>query len=192
MIHSIYYWTIRWADHERAVWALACVAFVESSFFPIPPDAILIPMIIANPKKAWLFASVATACSVLGGLLGYIIGALAFEQIGRPLLEALGKAASIAEYSNRFNGFGFWAILTAGITPFPFKVITIMAGATYMPLGLFLSTSIVARGIRFFALASLLSFYGDSAKIFIERYLNWVFLAAILLILCSILFVRYI
>ena len=190
MIRSLYFWTLRLAEHERAVWALACLAFAESSFFPIPPDALLIPMIIANPKKAWLFASVATTFSVFGGLLGYVIGAVAFEQIGRPILDTLGKAEAVMEYSKRFNDFGFWTILTAGITPFPFKVITIMSGATNMPLGIFLSTALLARGFRFFMIAFLLNLYGESTKYFIERYLNWVFLAAILLVFCSIVIMR--
>ena len=191
MIRGLYNWTIHLADHPRAVLALACVAFIESSFFPIPPDALLVPMIIANPRKAWLFASIATAFSVLGGLLGYVIGAIAFEQIGRPLLETLGKTEAVDEYSKHFNDFGFWTILTAGITPFPFKVITIMSGATNMPLGLFLSTAIIARGLRFFAVAVLLNLYGKSTKRFIERYLNWVFLAVILLVFSGFLFVRF-
>ena len=126
MIRALYDWTIDLADHPRDLWALTIIAFVESSFFPIPPDALLIPMIIANPRKAWLYAAVAMLASVLGGLLGYAIGALAFEQIGKPVLTALGKTQALAAYSEKFNAVGFWTVLTAGITPFPFKVITIM------------------------------------------------------------------
>ena len=192
MLRNLYNWTINVADHKWAIWALAYVAFIESSFFPIPPDTLLIPMIIAKPKKAWLFASVATTFSVLGGLLGYVIGAVAFEQIGQPLLETLGKAEAVEEYSRHFNDFGFWTILTAGITPFPFKVITIMSGATSMPLGLFLSTAIIARGFRFFAVAFILNFYGENAKYFIERYINWIFLAGLILVVCSSMLLRLI
>ena len=127
MIRDLYDWTIDLADHPRALWALACVAFIESSFFPIPPDALLIPMILANPRKAWFYAGVATLASVVGGLLGYGIGAFAFDQIGQPILTALGKKQAALELAERFNAIGFWAILISGVTPLPFKVITIMA-----------------------------------------------------------------
>ena len=128
MIRALYDWTIRMADHRHALWALAAVSFIESSIFPIPPDVLMIPMILARPSRAWLIAVVALVSSVLGGLLGYAIGAFAFQEIGQPILTALGKGDAMAEFSGRFNDFGFWAVLTAGITPFPYKVITIMSG----------------------------------------------------------------
>ena len=120
MLKRLYAWTIRMAEHPNALWVLALVAFVESSFFPIPPDVIMIPMILAQPRRAWLIASIALAASVLGGLLGYAIGALAFETIGEPILASLGKADSMAVFSIRFNDMGFWAVLTAGVTPLPY------------------------------------------------------------------------
>ena len=150
MIRRLYDWTIRMADHPRALWVLAFVAFIESSVFPIPPDVLMIPMILARPNRAWLVAAVAMIASVVGGLLGYAIGALAYEQIGQPILESLGKTDAMGEFNTRFNDFGFWAVLTAGITPFPYKVITIMSGWTGMPLATFIITSILARGLRFF------------------------------------------
>ena len=145
MIRGLYDWTLGLADHPRALWVLALVAFVESSVFPIPPDILMIPMIIARPNRAFLIAGVALVASVLGGLLGYAIGALAFETIGEPILSTLGKEEAMAEFSTRFNDMGFWAVLTAGVTPFPYKVITIMAGFTAMPLPVFIATSILAR-----------------------------------------------
>ena len=162
MLKRLYAWTIRMAEHPNALWVLALVAFAESSFFPIPPDVIMIPMILAQPRRAWLIAGVALAASVLGGLLGYAIGALAFETIGEPILASLGKADSMAEFSTRFNDMGFWAVLTAGVTPFPYKVITIMSGWTGMPLGTFIMTSILARALRFFVVAALLRTFGDT------------------------------
>ena len=160
------------SDHPRALWVLAAVSFVESSVFPIPPDVLMIPMILARPSRAWLIALVALVSSVLGGLLGYAIGALAYEQIGQPILEALGKGDAMAEFSTRFNDFGFWAVLTAGVTPFPYKVITIMSGWTAMPLGTFIATSILARGLRFFIVAALLWKFGAPIRDFIERRLG--------------------
>lgn len=191
MIRSLYNWTLALADHPKALWALALVAFIESSFFPIPPDVLLIPMIIAAPHRAWLYAGVALIASVLGGLFGYALGALAFEQIAHPILLSLGKADAVAEYAQRFNDVGVWTILTAGVTPFPFKVITIMSGATAMPLGLFVVTAFVARGLRFFAVALLLRIYGAAIRTFIERYLGWMFLLFILIFIGGIWGTRF-
>ena len=191
MIRGLYDWTIRLAAHPRALWALAFIAFIESSVFPIPPDALLIPMILARPHKAWLYAGVTTVFSVLGGLLGYVIGAFAFEQLGKPILEALNKSAAVIEFSVRFNDLGFWTVLTAGITPFPFKVITIMSGATGMPLNVFAPTAIIARGLRFFVVAALLRVFGAPIRSFIERYLGWISLSAIILLVGGFVMVSY-
>ncbi len=179
MLRRLYDWTIRLADHPQALWVLAAVAFIESSFFPIPPDVLMIPMILARPSRAWTIAGVALVASVLGGLLGYAIGALAFEQIGQPILASLGKAEAMAEFSTKFNDMGFWAVLTAGVTPFPYKVITIMSGWTGMPLGTFIATSILARALRFFIVAWLLWKYGAPIRDFIERRLGLMFIAFI-------------
>jgi len=172
MIRALYDWTIRMAEHRHALWALAAVSFVESSVFPIPPDVLMIPMVLARPNRAWLIAAVALVSSVLGGLLGYAIGAFAYQEIGQPILDALGKGDAMTAFSERFNDFGFWAVLTAGVTPFPYKVITIMSGWTGMPLGVFIATSILARGIRFFLVAALLWKYGAPIRDFIERRLG--------------------
>ncbi|WP_299546268.1 YqaA family protein [uncultured Tateyamaria sp.] len=175
MIKRLYDWTMGWANHPRALWVLAVVAFVESSVFPIPPDVLMIPMILAAPHRAWLIAGVALVASVLGGLLGYTIGALAFETIGQPILAALGKADAMEAFNTRFNDFGFWAVLTAGVTPFPYKVITIMSGWTGMPLATFMATSVLARGLRFFIVAGLLWKFGAPIRDFIERRLGLMF-----------------
>ena len=182
MLRRLYDRTIRMADHPRALWILALVAFVESSVFPIPPDVLMIPMILARPSRAWLIAGVALVASVLGGLLGYAIGALAFEQLGRPILESLGKADAVAGFNTRFNDLGFWAVLTAGITPFPYKVITIMSGWTGMPLITFIATSILARGLRFFIVAGLLWKFGLPIRDFIERRLGLMTILFVLLL----------
>ena len=191
MLTSLYQWTLRLADHPRALWALALVSFIESSFFPIPPDVLMIPMILARPSRAWLIALVALVASVLGGLLGYAIGAFAFEQIGQPILESLGKADAVAAFNTRFNDFGFWAVLGAGVTPFPFKVITIMSGWTGMPLATFVATSILARGLRFFLVAALLWKFGAPIRDFIEKRLGLVTTLFLLLLFGGFLVVRY-
>lgn len=191
MIRSLYDRTMRLASHRHAMPALAVVSFVESSVFPIPPDALMIPMILARPSRAWLVALVALVASVLGGLLGYAIGAFAFNEIGQPILASLGKADAMAEFSTRFNDFGFWAVLIAGVTPFPYKVITIMSGWTGMPIATFVLTSILARGLRFFIVAGLLWRFGAPVRDFIERRLGLLFTLFIGLLLGGFLLVRY-
>ncbi|WP_299674919.1 YqaA family protein [uncultured Roseobacter sp.] len=183
MLRSLYDWTLSKVDHPHALWVLAFVSFIESSVFPIPPDVLMIPMIIARPSRAWLIASVCLIASVLGGVLGYVIGAFAFETIGQPVLETLGKADAMEAFNSRFNDFGFWAVLTAGVTPFPYKVITIMSGWTSMPLGTFIATSILARGLRFFLVAFLLWKYGAPIRDFIEQRLGLMFTLFIALLI---------
>ncbi len=191
MLNRLYTRTLALADHPRALWLLALVAFVESSVFPIPPDVLIIPMIIARPNRAWLIASVALVASVIGGMLGYAIGAFAYDQIGQPILATLGKADAMAEFSTKFNDFGFWAVLTAGITPFPYKVITIMSGWTGMPIGTFIATSILARGLRFFILAGLLWKYGAPIRDFIEKRLGLMSILFVILLFGGFYLVRY-
>ena len=190
MIRRLYDWTLGLAQHRHALWALAVVAFVESSFFPIPPDILMIPMIIARPNRAWLIAGVALLASVLGGLLGYAIGGLAFESLGQPILASLGKSDAMAEFSTRFNDMGFWAVLVAGVTPFPYKVITIMSGWTGMPLGTCIMTSILARGLRFFVVAGLLWRFGAPIRDFIERRLGLMFTLAVALLIGGFMVVK--
>lgn len=191
MLRRTYDRTMSLADHPHALWWLALVAFVEASVFPIPPDVLMIPMILARPNRAWAIAGVALLASVLGGLLGYAIGALAYESIGQPVLAAMGKADAMQAFNTRFNDFGFWAVLTAGVTPFPFKVITIMSGWTGMPLTIFVATSILARGLRFFIVAALLRKFGMPIRDFIEKRLGLMFVLFIALLLGGFMAVRY-
>ncbi|WP_372574383.1 YqaA family protein [Ruegeria jejuensis] len=191
MLKKLYDWTMRLAEHPHALWALAAVSFVESSVFPIPPDVLMIPMILAAPSRAFLIATVALVSSVLGGLLGYAIGAFFYDTIGHPVLAAMGKAQAMDEFNTRFNDFGFWAVLTAGITPFPYKVITIMSGWTGMPLGTFVATSILARGIRFFVVAGLLWKFGEPIRDFIEKRLGLMFTLFIVLLIGGFVLVRF-
>lgn len=191
MIRPLYDWTIRQAYHPRAIWVLALVSFVEASVFPIPPDVLMIPMILARPSKAWLIAGVALFASVLGGLMGYAIGALFYEQIGQPVLASMGKEAAMDEFNTRFNEMGVWVVLTAGVTPFPFKVITIMSGWTGMNLATFIISAIVARGLRFFIVAALLWKFGAPIRAFIERRLGLVFTLFVIALVGGVILVRY-
>ncbi len=192
MLRRLYDWTLSLAAHPRAMWALAIVAFVESSVFPIPPDVLMIPMILAAPRRAWAIAAVATLASVLGGLAGYWIGAQLFEQLGRPVLEFYGKADRFEEFRLNYNDFGAWAVLIAGLTPFPFKVVTILSGATGLNLPIFVVASIVARGLRFFVVAALLRAFGPPIRDFIDRRLGLVFTLFCVALAGGFVAVRYI
>ena len=182
MIRRLYDWTISLSAHPRALWALAIVAFVESSFFPIPPDILMIPMILAAPTRAWLIALVATVSSVLGGMFGYFIGAALFDTVGQWIFNAYGKEDAVASFNQRFNDWGAWAVLVAGVTPFPYKVITIMSGWTGLSIPVFILSSIVARGLRFFVLAALLWKFGAPIRMFIEKYLGLLFTLFVILL----------
>lgn len=191
VLRRLYDWTLGMASSPYALWVLAAVAFIESSVFPIPPDVLMIPMILAMPRKAFLIAGVATVSSVLGGIFGYGIGALAFEQVGQPILETMGKADKMAEFNQRFNDLGFWPVLIAGLTPFPYKVITIMSGWTGMPLATFIITSIIARGLRFFIVATLLWKFGAPIRDFIEKRLGLVTILFVVILAGGFFLVRY-
>jgi membrane protein YqaA with SNARE-associated domain len=170
---------------------LAFVAFIESSFFPIPPDIMLIPMILAARSRAFRIALVTVVASVAGGLFGYALGAFAFDSIGQPILASLGKEGSILAFNEKYNAYGPWAVLIAGVTPFPFKVITIMSGWTGMALVPFVLSALVARAIRFFAVALLLYYFGPAIRSFIEKHLGLVFTAFILILGAGFFAVRY-
>lgn len=191
MLRRIYDWTILLAQTRHALWALAAVAFVESSVFPIPPDVMLIPMVLALPRRAWLIASVCTLSSVAGGALGYVIGSGFFELIGRPVLEFYGKMAEFDVFRERFNEYGSWAVLMAGVTPFPYKVITITSGATGLDFWVFMLSSTVARALRFFVVAALLWKFGPPIRDFIDRRFGLVATGAIALLFGGFLAVRY-
>ena len=191
MMQRLYDWTISLAESKHALWALAIVAFVESSVFPIPPDVLMIPMIIATPKRAFLIAGIALVASVLGGMLGYFIGWGAFETIGKPVLEFYGKDAYFEEFSTKYNEWGAWAVLIAGVTPFPYKVITILSGVTGLNFWIFMIASVVARGFRFFLVAALLWKFGAPIRDFIEKRLGLMFTLLMILLLGGFAAVKF-
>ncbi|MBI3706514.1 MAG: DedA family protein [Proteobacteria bacterium] len=174
MLQRLYDWTMRLAAHPRALWALAAVSFAESSFFPIPPDALIIPMVLARPAQAWRIALVCTAASVIGGFFGYAIGYFLFETIGRHVLAFYGYSAAFAEFQAKFNEWGIWIILIKGLTPIPYKLITIASGLAKFDLAIFGVASLATRGVRFFLVAGLLRIFGPPIRDFIERRLTLV------------------
>lgn len=182
MIRRLYDWTMSLSRSRHALRALAIVSFIESSVFPIPPDVLMIPMIIARPSRAFLIAGIATVASVLGALLGYYIGAALFDTIGQPVLDFYGKGEYFDAFAVKYNDWGAWAVLIAGITPFPFKVITIASGVTGLSLPVFIVASIIARAFRFFLVAALLWKFGQPIQDFIERRLGLVFTVFMLLL----------
>ena len=175
MLRQLYEWTLSLAASRHAVRALAVVSFVESSFFPIPPDALLIPMIIANRRRAWYYALVATVASVLGGFLGYAIGYFAFDTIGEPLLRFYGVTEEYLGLRHLYDQWGAWLIVIKGATPIPYKLVTIASGAFHFDLLTFTAASVVSRGIRFFLIAALLWRFGEPIRDFIEKRLTLVF-----------------
>lgn len=180
------------ATHRHAPWALAGVAFIESSVFPLPPDIMLIPMVLAERRKAWLFAAIATIASVLGGIFGYIIGYFLFDTIGQPILNFYGYGEQFEDFAARYNDYGAWIVFIAGVTPFPYKVITIASGVTQLNFFVFMVASIAARGIRFFALAGLLYWFGPPIKNFIDKYFGILSVVFVVLLIGGFVLIKYV
>jgi membrane protein YqaA with SNARE-associated domain len=174
MLQRFYRRVMALAGSPNAAWWLALIAFAESSFFPIPPDALLVPMALARPRAAWRFAAVCTVASVAGGALGYLIGFAVFDQLARPILNLYGYGAAYAAFQAKFQEYGLWIVLVKGLTPIPYKIVTIAAGAAQFDFWLFMLASLLTRGARFFLVATLLHFYGDAVRDFIERRLTLV------------------
>ena len=171
MLKRLYDWVIGLAGHRHAISALALVSFAESSVFPVPPDVLLLPMVLARPKRAWVVALVCTLASVAGGVAGYAIGALLFEAVGRPILDFYGYAAQFERFSAEYNAYGAWIVFGAGFTPIPYKVFTIASGVTGLDLMVFVLASALSRGARFFLEAALLYFFGEPIRSFVEARL---------------------
>ena len=183
LIQACYDYMLKLAGNDNAVYYLAVVSFIESSFFPIPPDIMLIPMVLAMPRKAYRIAAVATAASVIGGYFGYLIGVYAFDLIAKPLLTFYGYMQQFDVFKGYYHKWGAWIVFGAGITPFPYKVITIASGVVHLNIWVFGLASIVARGIRFFLIAWLLKKYGAPMKIFIDKHLGKLSILFLLLLI---------
>ena len=170
MFKKLYAWTLTLADSPRASWALALIAFAESSFFPIPPDVILAPMTVAQPKKAWFYATICTLASVAGGVVGYLIGAFLFDTVGQWLINLYGYGQKMDALKEFYAQWGAIFILVKGLTPIPYKLVTIVSGVLGYNFLLFVLLSIITRGLRFFILAAMFNRFGDTIKIYLERH----------------------
>jgi len=183
MIRRLYDWVIRLAQHKNAIPAMGVVSFMESSFFPIPPDVMLVPMVLANRDKAFRIALVCTVSSVLGGVFGYAIGYFFFETLGAWVVKTYGLQAGLAAFRAGFDEYGTWIILIKGLTPIPYKLVTIASGAAHFDLFTFVWASILTRGLRFYLVAALLWKFGEPIRAFIEKrltLLTWIFLFALI------------
>ena len=158
-----------WARSRHALWWLGGVSFAESSVFPIPPDAMLIPMVLADRARAWTIAAVCTVASVLGGLAGYAIGYAFWESLGAPLVAFYGYEEKMSDFVARYREWGAWIVFAAGITPFPYKVITVASGVAALDIVVFAAASLLSRGLRFWGEAALLRWFGAPVQRLVER-----------------------
>ncbi|HYI70680.1 MAG TPA: YqaA family protein [Skermanella sp.] len=192
MIRPLYDWTMRLAGHRHAMWAMGFISFIESSIFPVPPDALMMPMVLARRDKAWRIATVCTLASVVGGLFGYMIGYFLWDAIGQQVMDFYGYAAKMEDFAALYNEWGFWIVAGAGFTPFPYKVITIASGLTHLDLAVFMAASVISRGARFFLVAGLLWYFGPPIRVFIEKHLGLLASAFFALLLGGFAAVRYV
>ena len=191
IIRYLYNWTLEQSSKKHASWFLAFISFIESSIFPIPPDVVLIPMIIAKRTKAFILAFVCTTFSVLGGLFGYLIGFALFNSVGIILVNFYGMNEYIENLKEYYSNYGVWFVLIAGFTPFPFKIITIASGLFQLNLIIFILCSVVARGCRFYLIAFLLYLFGETIKNYIDKYFNILTILFFIFLICGVLFLSY-
>ena len=191
LVQKTYDLMLNLSAKDNAILFLFIVAFIESSFFPIPPDIMLIPMILATPNKAWRIATTATLASVLGGYLGYGIGIFAFDLIAKPILEFYDAMSQFNEFEKYYHEYGAWIVFGAGITPFPYKIITIASGVVHLDPIIFGIASVLARGLRFFLVAWLLKKFGPPMKIFIEKHLGILSVIFLALLIGGFALIKY-
>jgi len=190
ILHRMYDWCLKAANTKRAKYIMYLVSFAESSFFPLPPDLMLIPMILANRVLAWRLALGATIASVLGGILGYAIGYYLFSTIGDLIIETYGLHNAFERFQNDFQNYGFWIISLKGLTPIPFKLVTIASGVAHFDITQFLIASVIARAFRFYLLSGILYFFGPLAKQYIEKYLTVALLVCLGIIVAGFIIVK--
>lgn len=183
MFRKLYNWTLALAASRNALWALFAVSFAESSFFPIPPDVMLVPMVIARPQSAWRIALVCTIGSVIGAMAGYAIGYFLYDTVGLWLMHLYGYGAKVDAFREAYAQWGAWVILLKGLTPIPFKLVTIVSGFAAYNFGLFVLCCIITRSARFFLVAGLLRIFGEPVRDFIEKRLEWVMLGLAVVII---------
>ena len=193
LLRKLYDWTLEKSKDPKASWFLAIISFSESSFFPIPPDIILIPMIIAKRAKAWFFAFICTISSVLGGVAGYLIGYFFYLTIGEFIIEFYSYQSEYSDFQTKYEGeIWLWCVFFAGLTPFPFKIITIASGALKINIISFITIALVSRGLRFYLVATLLKFFGNYIKEYIDKYFNILTFVFFILLIGGFIFFKYI
>ncbi len=180
------------AAHPKAIWWLAAISFAESSFFPIPPDVMLVPMVLADRRRAWVIAGVCLIASVLGGMLGYYIGYALLETIGQWIVALYHMENGVAQFQDWYDRWGLWVILIKGMTPIPYKIVTIASGIAHFSLPIFIVASIVTRGIRFYLVAGLLYWKGEPIRAFIERRLTLVTTLFVVCLVGGFIVIKYI
>jgi len=190
-LKRLYNWTLDKANHKNAKWYLSIISFAESSFFPIPPDLLLIPMALASKTKAIFYAFICTFSSVLGGILGYAIGYYFYNNLGIYIVEFYHLENSFSVFEDYYKEFGILIVLGAGITPFPYKFITIASGVFGLNIFLFIIISIVGRGLRFYLIAILLYFFGEKIKLIIDKYFNFLTIVFFILLVGSVFIIRF-
>ena len=191
MLKRVYDWCIAAADKPYALWILFAVSFAESSFFPIPPDVMLAPMSLARPKRAWVYAGVCTVASVLGGILGYAIGAFLYDTVGHWLISAYGYGEGVEAFRVAYAKWGAWIILIKGMTPIPYKIVTIASGFAGYSFFMFVVLSIITRGARFFLEAELLRYFGEPIREFVEKRLTLVTTGFLAVLVGGFLIAKY-
>ena len=193
LFRKLYDWTLEKSKDPKAPWFLAIISFVESSFFPIPHDIILIPMVIAKRAKAWFFAFICTISSVLGGVAGYFIGYFFYLTIGEFIIELYSYQNEYSDFKSKYEGkIWLWFVFFAGLTPFPFKIITIASGALKINMISFVAIALVSRGLRFYLVATLLKFFGNYIKEYIDKYFNILTFVFFILLIGGFIFFKYI
>ncbi len=192
IIRRLYDWVLHWAETPYGTLALILLAFSESSFFPIPPDVLLIALAISIPRRSLFYAFIATMSSVTGGILGYYIGSGLMQVVGYKIIQFYHAEELFIQLSDTFNQYNFWAVLVAAITPIPYKVFTIAAGATNANFGVFMMASILGRSFRFFAVGTLIFLFGERIKNFIDKYFNLLSILFMVLLIGGFLLIKYV
>lgn len=192
MLRRVYDWMIELAAHPKAPWALAIVSFAESSFFPIPPDVMLIPMAISERSKAWAYAAICTIASVLGGIAGYLIGYALFEAVGEPILNFYDPdKIAWNKFKSLYEEWGFWIVFAAGFSPLPYKIFTIASGVVALNFPLFVVASAISRGGRFFLVSGLLYWFGPPIRTFIEKWLGLLTILFVVSLVAGFIAIKY-
>lgn len=192
IVRQLYDWVLHWAETPYGTLALILLAFSESSFFPVPPDILLIALAISIPRRAFFFATITMVASVIGGMLGYYIGTGLMEAVGWKIIHFYHAEELFQQLFETFNKYNFWAVLTAAITPIPYKVFTISAGAAKADFTIFMIASIIGRSIRFFAVGTLIYFFGGKIKHIIEKYFNILSIVFVILLIGGFVLIKYV